>query len=450
MRTPAEALADRRTRPQRHRLLHGYPMTPLLRAPPPVPDPRTRHHRTLRESLSLDPTRELIVGVLPHTQCAPTVEGCGFCTFPHDPAEKPSLRHVVHAVGQEIAAAPAELRARSVTAVYLGGATANLTPPAQLRALLTGLGSTFSLSGAEITLEGVPSLFLAWWGGPLEALRDGPGAHKRVSMGVQTFDIDWLGKMGRLGFGDRRTVERVVERAHSYGMTASGDFLLGLPGRPAADELEDLRVAAELGLDQICVYPLVLAGDTPWARDPAMRAAMPGVEEGRGRWRAACAQLLAAGYAQTTLTNFERGAPRFRYEVASFAPDRTDAVGFGPLAISTFVDPAARRAVKTQRARTVEPTNVDLIGLWFPYDAEDLSLLFVTRCLAVLRIDRARYRAFLGADLLEHHGPTVQAVVDAGLATLDDEALTLTPDGTWFADAVAGTFAEARAEAVRA
>lgn len=34
--------------------------------------------------------------------------------------------------------------------------------------------------------------------------------------------------------------------------------------------------------------------------------------------------------------NFERGAARFRYEVASYAVDRTDAVGFGPLAISTF------------------------------------------------------------------------------------------------------------------
>ncbi|MEQ1571310.1 MAG: radical SAM protein [Myxococcota bacterium] len=426
-------------------------MAPLLRAAPQTPRPGggTANQRLLLDSLTLDPSRELIVGVLPHTQCAPTVEGCGFCTFPHDRHDKRGLRHVAHAVGREISAAPEELRARSVVAVYLGGATANLTPPAQLREVLSALGSTFSLAGAEVTLEGVPSLFLAWWGGPLEVLRDGPGGTRRVSMGVQTFDREWLARMGRLGFGDRRVVEQVVARAHGYGMTTSGDFLLGLPGRPAADELQDLRVAVELGLDQICAYPLVLAGDTPWALDPAMRASMPAVEEGRHRWRAACAQLVAAGYTQTTLTNFERGAARFRYEVASYAVDRTDAVGFGPLAISTFVDPAARRAVKTQRARAVDPSPVDPIGLWFPYEAEDLSLLFVTRSLAALRVDRARYRALLGADLLEHHGPVVRAVVDAGLATLDDAALALTTDGTWFADAVAGTFAEARAAEVR-
>ena len=84
-----------------------------------------------------------------------------------------------------------------------------------------------------------------------------------------------------------------------------------------------------------------------------------------------------------------------------------------------------------------------------PYDAVDLSLLLVTRMFAALRIDRARYRGFLGADLLDHHGPVVRAVVEAGLATLDDEAFALTPEGTWFADAVAGTFAEARAHELR-
>lgn len=438
---PAASLARRMARPQRHRLLHGYPMTPLLRRfdrgrrwepvpadafGPPIPE---------------DPARDRIVGVLPHTQCAPTVEGCGFCTFPHDAPDKPALRRVVRAVTDEIGG-----DRRPVRAVYLGGGTANLTPPADLRELLRTLCVAFDLTDAEVTLEGVPALFLAWWGGPMEVLRDGPGGHRRVSMGVQTFDPAWLARMGRTALGDRRAVEKVVARAHGYGMTTSGDLLLGLPGRPAAEELADLRLAAELGLDQVCVYPLVLAGDTPWANDPAVVAALPGVEEGRDRWLAARALLLTLGFEQTTLTNFERGDRRFVYEAASFAPDRTDGLGFGPLSITTRVDVAGRRARKTQQGRSTDPAP----ALWFPYEPPDLALLLITRMLCALRVERARYRAVMGEDLADAHGPVVRAVVAAGLATLDDAALALTPAGTYYADAVAGLFAEDRVAEIRA
>lgn len=443
-------------RPQRHRLLHGYPMTPLLRWASPDPLHLRRIDGTLTDRagkvvepplVGLESDRPLIVGVMPHTQCQPKVEGCGFCTFPHDDFDKRDLRHTVGRVIDEVRRTAPELRRRRVVAVYLGGATANLMPTASLRSLLDALGATFDLRGAELTLEGVPALFPSFLPGALHALRDGPGARQRVSMGVQTFDPAWLERMGRTHFGDRRTVEKVVSRAHGFGMTASADLLLGLPGRPLDEELADLRLAAELGLDQICVYPLVLTGDTPWARDPAMVDALPAVEAGLARWLEVRALLGSLGFTQTTLTNFER-EPAFVYERASFAPDVHDGLGIGPLSISTFLDPGTRTAVKTLRGRSTREW-MDADRLWFPYEPRDVSLLLITRMLCVLELDRARYRVVMGRDLVEEHGPVVEALVAAGLATLDDRALRLTPMGTFYADAVVGTFAAARAAEVR-
>ncbi|MCA9494803.1 MAG: hypothetical protein KC621_32970 [Myxococcales bacterium] len=443
-------------RPQRHRLLHGYPMPPLLRRASPDP----LHVRRLDGALirragevlepplvDLGSDRPLIVGVMPHTQCQPKVEGCGFCTFPHDDFDKRLLRHTVGRVIDEVRGTPEELRRRRVVGVYLGGATANLMPTASLRGLLDALGAAFELHGAELTLEGVPSLFPSFLPGALHALRDGPGARKRVSMGVQTFDPAWLARMGREHFGDRRTVEKVVSRAHGFGMTASADLLLGLPGRPLEEELADLRLAATLGLDQICVYPLVLTGDTPWARDPAMVDGLPRVEEGLARWLEVRELLGSLGFTQTTLTNFER-EPAFAYERASFAPDVHDGLGIGPLSISTFLDPKARRAVKTVRGRATREW-MDTDRLWFPYEPRDVSLLLITRMLCALEIERARYQTVLGHDLVEQHGAVVDALVEARLATLDDRVLKLTPTGAYYADAVVGTFAAARAAEVR-
>ncbi|HNQ99705.1 MAG TPA: hypothetical protein PKN52_06870, partial [Trueperaceae bacterium] len=95
----------------------------------------------------------------------------------------------------------------------------------------------------------------------------------------------------------------------------------------------------------------------PWARDPSVLRALPGVEQAFENWATAREALLARGYAQTTLTNFEREGVRgtdraFRYEECSFRPELHDALGFGPLSISTFIDPARRRAVKLIRGKT--------------------------------------------------------------------------------------------------
>jgi coproporphyrinogen III oxidase-like Fe-S oxidoreductase len=445
----SEVLTRRMARPQRHRLLHGYPMTPLLRAGLGRARDGSSGHPKEGPFVTPDPSRPLLIGVLPHTQCAPTVDGCGFCTFPHDRFDKPELRHVASRVAESVDHVRDGFEGRRVEGVYLGGATANLTPRAQLQRLVEALARRFDLTAAEVTLEGVPSLFTSWFPGVTEVLRDLPCGQRRLSMGIQTFDPTWLARMGRTGFGDRRVVEKIVARAHAIGATASGDLLASLPGRPLADELADVQAAIDVGLDQICVYPLILAGDTPWAQDPAMVAGLPGVEASRERWRAVVELLRGAGFEATTLTNFERpGSPRFRYEVASFAPDRYDMLGLGPLSISTLVDVPARRAVKLLRGRSAEE-RLDPERLWFPYEAEDLSLLLVTRMCSVGAVEQARYRAVMGEDLTERHGNAVTALVERGLATLDARALTLTDDGRFYADAVVGTFAEARAAAIR-
>jgi oxygen-independent coproporphyrinogen-3 oxidase len=480
-------LARRMAGPQRHRLLQGYPMLPLLR--PAIAPPPPRYHRgeiqrradgelrALETSMNagkfevrhvtkeepwirLDPSRPLLIGVLPHTQCNPGVAGCGFCTFPHDPYDKASLRRTALSVVDQIDSlfrAHPELAKRKVEAVYFGGATANLTPKAELTAIGEALARHLDLRGAEVTLEGVPALFRSLLRGPFEVLLDVPARHRRISMGVQTFDEAALDRMGRARFGDRRDVERVVEKAHRAGLTASGDFLVNLPSEPRARMLSDVAAAAALGLDQICVYHLVLTPGqgTPWAEDPSILAALPSIEEACDNWLAVREELLRLGYVQTTLTNFERAdvhatERRFVYEECSFTPERHDALGFGPLSISTFTDLAQRRAVKLARGKSA------LEGLWgggdllFTYDEEDLRLLFLTRTLARLAVPRGAYRALFGADLCEHFGPAIEEVERAGLVTVDADSIGLTPRGMFYADSVAGLLAWPRVEALRA
>ena len=441
----ADELAVRMAGPQRYRLLQGFPMPQMMPA---------RGSVDALEAVRLDHSRPLIVGVLPHSSCAPAVAGCGFCTFPHEAFGVSRVKRCVASVIEEIAETRArrpELFERRVEAVYLGGGTANLTPPESLGELCRALAGAFSLDEAEVTLEGAPVFFRE----PLldvmgESL---PTRRLRLSMGIQTFDPEQIRAMGRQAFGDRESIGQVVALAQRRGFTTSGDFLLNLPGQSLEGMLADASCAVGMGLDQICLYHLVLFRGlaTPWARDAEKLRALPDLARAEANWARVREFLLGQGYVQTSLTNFERPGPRpYVYEDCSFHPETYDAIGFGPSALSTFSDGSG--AVKTMNFASTD----DYVGRQgspvshqFLYGLEDLKLLYLTRKLSRLVVPRGVYARTYGSDLVADFAEEMGALEEAGLVEVDSRELRLTARGIFYADSVAGLLASRRVRQLR-
>ena len=248
-------LVRRMERPQRHRLLHGYPLAAAM----PRIGELARGEAILPE---YDRRRGLLVGVLPHSFCNPAVAGCGFCTFPHEAFSIRKAGHVIHHVIQEIertARDRPDLAGRSVAGLYFGGGSANLSPAEPFQMLCRTVAKAFDLSGAEVTLEGVPAAFVRRRPLLVDILRDElPARHIRLSMGIQTFNQGRLKQMGRLGFGDAETFREVVELGHARGFTVSADLLFNLPGQSLEEMRNDVRRAMEIGLDHLGLYHLVM------------------------------------------------------------------------------------------------------------------------------------------------------------------------------------------------
>jgi coproporphyrinogen III oxidase-like Fe-S oxidoreductase len=444
-------LQARLARPQRHRLLHGYPLAAAMATRPAGVD------------LDVEPTdaRGLLVGLLPHPFCNPTVSGCGFCTFAHEryhgDRAAEVVRHVIGEIEGRVARQP-RLAGRPIHGLYFGGGTANLTPAGPFRDLCRTLARCFDLSGAEVTLEGVPAYFLKRQPLLLDVLREElPARHFRISMGIQTFDEQRLRQMGRQAFGDVGTFVEAVEAAHARGFTASADLLFNLPDQSLAEMQRDVDRADALGLDHLGLYHLVLFRGlgTAWSRDAKMLAGLPTNERAAANWLALRGRLLARDFVQTTLTNFERRAfleddRRFVYEEFSFRPDRFDMLGFGPGGISFAADPDFVGGLKllnpdsaadytTAAQRTAAPWD-----RYFAYDGDDLRVFYLTRRLAALHIDRHEYRALFGTDVLEDMASAVGAAAAEGLLEVHDDTIRPTPRGMFFADAVASLLAQGR------
>jgi coproporphyrinogen III oxidase-like Fe-S oxidoreductase len=455
----AQVLQERMEKPQRHRLLHGYPLAAAMRHR--YPAGRTR-------DVIFDPRagRGLLVGVLPHPFCNPAVTGCGFCTFPHEAYSAPGaaamVEHVLLEIEQRVRRQPA-LRGRRVLGLYFGGGTANLTPADSFRRLCRRLAATFDLTQADVTLEGVPAYFVKRQPSLIDVLREEmPARHYRLSMGIQTFDEEQLRRMGRLAFGTAPTFERVVECGHRHGFTVSADLLFNLPGQTLHEMRQDLGRADAIGLDHLGLYHLVLFRGlgTPWSRDPNLLAAVPSNQQGADNWLTLRDDLRSRGFHQTTLTNFERAEfagddRRFLYEEFSFQPERFDMLGFGPSAISFAADREYRGALKVlnpdgSAAYLAAAAATETVwDRYYDYGLHDLRVFHLTRSLAALAIDRPRYRGLFGTDPVDDFAREFAALAAEQLVEIGPRSIRPTPRGMFFADSIAALLAWRQVRAVR-
>ncbi len=456
--SPESRLERFMTRPQRHRLLHGFPLAAAM----PHADLAVRQcakDGSHGFDLSPDPDKKLLVGVLPHPFCNPQISGCGFCTFPHENHNRQKSQTVVEAVIEEIderLAAQRGLRGRRISGLYFGGGTANLTPAQPFQQLARKLATSFDLSQAEISLEGVPSYFVRRKPLLIDIMRkELPARHFRISMGIQTFSETWLKRMGRLAFGTADTFAEAVDASHQRGMSASGDLLFNLPGQTLADMKEDVRRAVDIGLDQICLYHLVLFRGlgTAWSRDENLLAAAPGNELACENWLALREYLIGFGFRQTTLTNFERrelqhDERRYQYEPMSFESDRTQVLGFGPSGISFASTPNGEQALKTMNPESAPEflraihSDGPVWNRYYQFDRQDLKVMHVTRRLAVLGVENTRYRDSFGCDLRDDFAKELAMLRQYRLIDDSESGLTLTPRGMFFADSVAALMAD--------
>ena len=447
-------------RPQRHRLLHGYPLAAAM----PYADQEIRNFAANRDPsfvFPLNPKGELLLGVLPHPFCNPKISGCGFCTFPHETFSALKSAAVVAGVVQEIdhrRSQKDDFQGAPVAGLYFGGGTANLTPPNPFRLLARKISEVFDVSGAEVSLEGVPRNFVRGEPLLLDVMREElPARHFRISMGIQTFSEVGLKQMGRLAFGGPSTFAATVKAAHTRDMTASGDLLCNLPAQTLSEMRDDIRQAIDIGLDQICLYHLVMFRGlgTVWSRDDRLLATLPSNDEAADNWFSLREFLLSNGFRQTSLTNFERvelaaDTRRYRYEPISYESNHCQVLGFGPSGISYSSSCNGQSALKTlnpeSSAEYLQAVHSDgpVWNRYFQYQRHDLELLHLTRRLAALQIEKATFSQMFGPSVWDRYSERFELLVAEGLLKESLQAYTLTPRGMFFSDSIAALLAESR------
>lgn len=216
-------------------------------------------------SAALSRLREVPLGLYLHVPFC--TSRCGYCDFNTytaaelgGPGATVSPANLAGLLGRELQLAASVMAGRGappLATVFLGGGTPTLLAPAQVGTLLEQVESILGLvAGAEVTIEANPDTVDA------RSLADLLAAGcTRISLGMQSAVPQVLSVLERTH--DPAAVPRAVRAARDAGFpSVSVDLIYGAPGETLADWQQTLAAVAELDVDHVSAYSLIVEEGT--------------------------------------------------------------------------------------------------------------------------------------------------------------------------------------------
>ncbi|WP_051279551.1 heme anaerobic degradation radical SAM methyltransferase ChuW/HutW [Chitinilyticum aquatile] len=191
-----------------------------------------------------------------------------------------------------------------IDAVYFGGGTPTLLPPADLAKLIAATRRYLPLAEqCEITIEGRLDARSA----ELVAACTEAGA-TRFSFGVQTFATALRRRLGRKHDGEQVAGYLRSLRGQTDA-TLVVDLMFGLPGQDEFSLLDDLAIATTLGMDGLDLYAFNAYPGLPMLRMIEKKALdpLPGLPEQALHYALAVNTLRDAGWQQLSNSHFASG-----------------------------------------------------------------------------------------------------------------------------------------------
>jgi oxygen-independent coproporphyrinogen-3 oxidase len=261
---------------------------------------------------------------------------CNYCNFNRGLYDEALKTRYVTALRQEIAAAPAGLRADTI---FFGGGTPSLLDPAEIAAIIHDLRDRFdgpqppALSEAgresgrvewEITLETNPETVDR---GKLERFRE--AGVNRISFGVQSFQDEELKRLGRIH--SARRARAAVREARAAGFdNVSLDLMMWLPGQSIETWLGNVDALVDAAPDHASLYLLELYPNAPLKEEMARGGwSLAPDEDAAEMYLQAMERLERAGLEQYEISNVARPGKASRHNLKYWTDGEWLAFGCG-------------------------------------------------------------------------------------------------------------------------
>ena len=226
------------------------------------------------------------------------VRKCPYCDFnSHEQRGELPQAQYINALIADLESALPQIWGRPVSSVFIGGGTPSLFMPEAFDTLLAAVRArVFLLPDAEITLEANPGTVETR---KFEGFR--AAGINRISIGIQSFDDDKLGALGRIHSADE--AKRAIEMAQQHFDNINLDLMYGLPQQTLEQAQHDIETAVSFGTTHLSAYHLTLEPNTPFHHSPPP---LPDDDLSADMQEMAEATLESAGFAHYETSAFAK------------------------------------------------------------------------------------------------------------------------------------------------
>ncbi|MXZ45364.1 MAG: radical SAM family heme chaperone HemW [Gammaproteobacteria bacterium] len=309
-----------------------------------------------------------------------------------------------------------------ISTVYFGGGTPSLFAPQSFAKILA---RPELADVAEVTMEANPGTVEHW---DFEEYR--AAGINRLSLGVQSFNDNYLPKLGRIHNADE--AHNACSRALVAGFASVNlDLMYGLPKQTIEDALRDLSTAIELQPQHISWYELTIEPNTVFGKHPPE---LPPLEDRLEMSTQGVEVLTTAGYHRYEVSAYARNNQicAHNYNYWTFG----DYIGIGAGAHGKLW--RDERLVRTKKTKMPASYLNGVNGSETPVEKDTLPVEFmmnVLRLTAGVSESEFTARTQLPLSLVE---PKLQELRSWGL--MDSDAIRLTPLGFKQLDSVVAQF----------
>jgi coproporphyrinogen III oxidase-like Fe-S oxidoreductase len=275
-------------------------------------------------------------------------------------------------------------RGFSFSDIYFGGGTPTVLMD-ELGEFIGHLRKQFKIK--QISLETTPRELTPQ---NIELLKE--YGINRLSVGVQSFDVQVLKTMGRVN-GPAEEVKSRLRMAEGQFDTLNVDFVFNFPGQTVAQFAADVAAFKELGIDQATFYPLMAS---PHKKD-AMERRFNRVDNSRERrfYDIILKQLYHGGYKASTAWCFSRGERM----IDEYIIESDDYIGIGAGSVSIVGGNFYVNSFALERYHElITDGKLPIVG-WRELAEKEKQRYYLLTKLFGLKVDREAFRRRFGGEI---------------------------------------------------
>lgn len=334
-----------------------------------------------------------------------------------------------------------------VKRLAFGGGSPNAITPLDFARLLSSLTVQFRLSDPEISIEVDPRVMSAEWAEVI-----GSSGITRASLGVQTFAPAAQQVIGRVQ--PPEMIAQTTDWLRKAGVTSLNfDLMYGLPGQGWAELEDTLEKSCAFGADRIALFGYAHMPHLIPRQRVIPAIDLPGQVPRFDMAQRGYAYLTERGYVPIGFDHFARATDPMaiaartgglRRNFQGFTDDPAPVlIGLGASAISSFPGLLVQNEKNNGRYRMLLSQERLAAGHGIKRDADDRYRG------AVIERLLCDGEARIGARLMHSTLPALGPFIERGLATIDDDWLTISPQGLPYSRVIAALFDPYRQESQR-